>query len=248
MFPLTAGRVVGEGGRADGASAGRADGASAGSCIPEGVSTGPPDIRQALLAARPGDDPAVSRGEKQAPNDVEYRRSERTECALSRCDVLKEFHRNNPGRAPPIDPCEVYCLFPPGVDARLDLANPGIHLWKFCRSYLIRSLRGCDVRVRLAKRCFEILKSPLNSRNRDSRNRAGNLTVGFGSSTADAWIHVLKVLDQGSEQDLTPLALAANSVSGGRPGHLKKRQSRPHLSRLFRPVRVRDGSTINQPM
>ena len=213
MFPST-----GEGGRADGASAGRADGASAGSCIPEGVSTGPPDIGQALLAARPGDDPAVSRGEKQAPNDVEYRGSERTGRALSRCDVLKEFHRNHPGRAPPIDPLEVYCLFPPGVDARLDLANPGIHLWKFCRSYLIRSLRGCDVRVRLAKRCFEILKSPLNSRNRDSRNRAGNLTVGFGSSTADAWIHVLKVLDQGSEQDLMPLALAANSVSGASAG------------------------------
>ena len=96
MFPLTAGS---EGGRADGASAGRADGASAGSCIPEGGSTGPPDIRQALLAARPGDDLALSRGEKQAPNDVETRRYKRTERSLSRCDVLKEFHLNNPGTA-----------------------------------------------------------------------------------------------------------------------------------------------------
>ena len=219
MFPSIAGRFVGEGGRADGASAGRADGASAGSCIPEGVSTGPPDIRQALLAARPGDDPALSRGEKQAPNDVENRRYKRIERALSRCDVLKEFHRNNPGTAPPIDPLEVYCLFPPGVDARLDLANPSFHLAERCRSYMIRNLLGFDVRVRLAKRCFEILASPppvwgcLNS-----INRAGILSVGFGSSTLDAWILVLKVLGQASEPDQMPLALAANSVSGASAG------------------------------
>ena len=34
-----------------------------------------------------------------ASKDVEDRRYKRTEPALSRCDVLKEFHLNNPGTA-----------------------------------------------------------------------------------------------------------------------------------------------------
>ena len=145
MLRSTAGNAIGsaEGasgnasGIAEGASAGRADGASAGSSIPEGVSTGPPDIRQALLAARPGDDPGLSRGVQLAANDVEGRRFKLTVRALSRHDVLTEFHRDNPGTAPPIDPLEVYCLFPPGVDARLDLANPSFPLTGRCRSYMI---------------------------------------------------------------------------------------------------------------
>ena len=202
MFPSTAGRVVGEGGRADGASAGRADGAPAGSSIPEGVSTGPPSIRQALLAARPGDD-----------HDAEVSRYQRTLRVLRRVRAyeLAEWHRDNPGTAPPIDPLEVYCLFPPGVDERLDLANPARSLAEGCKSYKIVNLRGYDVKVQLAKRCFEILASPppvegcLNS-----INRAGILTVGFGSATDKAWILVLKVLDQVREQDQMPLALAAN--------------------------------------
>ena len=215
MFPSTAGNGFGsaEGasgngsGIAEGASAGRADGASAGSSIPEGVSTGPPDIRQALLAARPGDDPGLSRGVQLAPDDV-----------------LTEFHRDNPGTAPPTDPLGVYCLFPPGVDARLDLANPGFPLTERRRSYTIKNLRGFEVRVKLGKRCFEILQSPPPVAGcSNSINRAGTLTVGFGSAKDKAWILVLKVLDQVREQDQRPLALAANSVSRASAGTPEER-------------------------
>ena len=229
---------------AEGAPAGRACGASAGSSIPEGVSTGQPDIRQALLAARPGDDRALPRGEKQGPNDFEV------ENFYKWCLDLTEWHRDNPGKAPPIDPFVKYCLFPPGVDARLDLANPGHYLAGDCRSYKISNLRGgFDVRVKLGKRCFEIIDSPppvegcLNS-----VNRSGILTIGFGSATDKAWILVLKVLDQVWRNGQRPLALAANSVSRASAGTPEERHPRSHLSRLFRPVKVRVGSTINQPM
>ena len=170
MFPLTAGRVVGEGGRADGASAGRADGASAvwRDVWEDNVNDPhplPSYIVEDLAAMSVLTDNEAMSGEDDqvlasAPNDVEHMRYKRTEPASSRCDVLMEFHNNNPGTAPPIDPLEVYCLFPPGVDARLDLANPGLHLAEHSKSYMIKNLRGHDVRVKLAKRCFEILASP----------------------------------------------------------------------------------------
>ena len=121
MFPSTAGRVVGEGGRADGASAGRADGASAGSSIPEGVSTGPPDLRQFLMAARTGDDRALSRGEKQAPNDVvrASSRDVRTVRAASRAwrmsggPVETPSGIDDPAEAPPARPAEAASAMPP---------------------------------------------------------------------------------------------------------------------------------------
>ena len=209
MFPATAGSVVGEGGRADGAPAGRAGEASAGSTIPEGVSAGPPDLRQFLMAARAGDARASARGEKLAPGDIRTMRKSTDIRTIQAMIRVTEFHREHPGGAPPIDPREEYYLFPPGVDARMDLANPGCNLAERCRSYKLYNLRGFDVRVLLGKRCFEILASPppvegcLNS-----INRAGILTVGFGSATDTAWILVLKVLDQVREQDLPPEPMA----------------------------------------
>ena len=114
MAQSAAGSAGGAAGGTDNAC-GSAKWASAGPSIPGGVSAGPHDIRQALLAARSGDDPALSRGVELAENDVECRPH-----------LLTLFHRNNAGQAPPIDPRQVYCLFPPGIDDRFDLANPDL--------------------------------------------------------------------------------------------------------------------------
>jgi len=183
--------------------------------MPEEVSTGPPDLRQALMAARLGDGQGLSRGEKlarayQRLHNVE----ERTHKQAVRAFLVAEFHRCHPGQAPPLCPSEEYCLFPPGVDTRLDLANPGVPLLAGSKSYRISKLRGFTVRVQLGKRCFEILASPPPVKGcLNVINRRGILTVGFGIATDKAWILVLQVLDQVKGPDERPLALAANSVS-----------------------------------
>ena len=226
MVPSTAGRVLAEcdrvdrvsAGRADGASAGRADGASAGqadgapteSSIPEGVPTGPPNIRHALLAASPDDG-----------HDAEVGRYKRTQRLIRRVRALEltQWHRDHPGQAPYPDPLFEYFLFPPGVDKSLDLANPARSLAAGCVSYKVVNLNGHDVKVQLAKRCFEILASPPPVEGCvNSINGRGILTVGFGTAIDEAWFLVLKVVGKSREHYQRPLALAANSVSRASAG------------------------------
>ena len=201
-------------------SAGQSDGVSAHSSIPGEVSAGPPTLGEALRAARLGDGTASSRGEKLARNDVEDRESK---LALQRRqDFVAKHHLDHPGTAPPVEAGQVYCLFPPGSDERFDLANPGRVLRTSCRSYWCNpGLHGFEVKVLLAKRCFEIRNSPPPIPGcANPINKQGTLTIGFGVDTNKAWLLVLQVIDQVRKKGDRALALAPNwfsRASAGKP-------------------------------
>ena len=133
-----------------------------------------------------------------------------------RAEFLRDWQRLNPGEAPPIDPDHEYYLFPPGGDWRLELANPGCRLKEGQQSYMVnKRLIGRRVRVQLVRKSYDILDSPDAVEGcTNVRRKSGILSIGFGNSTQDAWLTVLRVLDQiRAPSERFQMALVANVVS-----------------------------------